>query len=147
MKFSESGGHRGARILVVAHFGDSVHAVRTVPYRYRILATLIIPDDQCYCMVIGTYLTTTQKKLIFFLSLAHLFSLWFGEIGTAPYSNRQFMRAKVNKQEVPRRVTSPRLSIDKHAETATILLLTEFNNKLDLTSEKKRVKIIQNCFW
>ena len=47
------------------------------------------------------------------------------------------MGAEVNKQEVPRRVTSPKLSIDKHAETATILLLTEFNNKLDLTSGKK----------
>ena len=68
--YGESGGHRDARILVVAHFGESVHADWTVPYRCRILATLIIPDDQCYCMVIGTYLTTTQKKLIFFLSLA-----------------------------------------------------------------------------
>ena len=68
--FGESGGHCDARIRVVAHVGESVHAVWTVPYRCRILATLIIPDDQCYCMVIGTYLTTTQKKLIFFLSLA-----------------------------------------------------------------------------
>ena len=47
------------------------------------------------------------------------------------------MRAKVNKQEVPRRVTSRRLSSDKHAEIETILLLMEFSNKLDLTSEKE----------
>ena len=40
---------------------------------------------------------------------------------TAPYSNRQ-LSVEVNKQEVSRTVTSPRLPIGKHTETATILL-------------------------
>ena len=64
---------------------------------------------------------------------------------TAPYSNRQ-LSSEVNKQEVLRTVTSPRLPISKHTESATILLLTEFNNKLT-TEKKNHVKIIHNCFW
>ena len=84
------------------------------------------------------------KETYFFLVWpeTHIVSLVWQDRNRSVLEYRQFMGAEVNKQEVPRRVTSPRLSIDKHAETATILLLTEFNNKLDLTSEKKRVKII-----